>query len=81
MKNKIMSLLLIVVLIMSMLAGCSKSKETEEAVELPGVGKVVALAMPTQSSDRWISDCSNMKEQLEALGYIVHEQFAEDDIQ
>ena len=81
MKNKIMSLLLIVVLIMSMLAGCSKSKETEEAVELPGVGKVVALAMPTQSSDRWISDCSNMKEQLEALGYIVHEQFAEDDIE
>lgn len=88
MKNKIMSLLLIVVLIISMLTGCSKSKETEaanietgEAVELPGVGKVVALAMPTQYSDRWISDCSNMKEQLEALGYIVHEQFAEDDIE
>ena len=37
--------------------------------------------MPTQSSERWINDCANMKSQLEALGYEVLDQFAEDDVQ
>ena len=31
-------------------------------------GKKVGVAMPTQSSERWINDGANMKEQLEALG-------------
>lgn len=40
----------------------------------------VGVAMPTQSSERWIRDGKNMKEQLEALGYEVDLQYAEDDI-
>ena len=48
---------------------------------LPGTGKTVALAMPTQSSERWINDGANMKAQLEALGYKVLLQYAEDDVQ
>ena len=36
--------------------------------------------MPTQSSERWIKDGDNMKKQLEALGYEVDLQYAEDDI-
>ena len=44
-------------------------------------GKRVAVAMPTQSSERWINDGSNMKEKLEALGYEVDLQYAEDDVQ
>lgn len=46
-----------------------------------GAGKKVGVAMPTQSSERWINDGANMKEQLEALGYEVDLQYAEDDVQ
>lgn len=44
-----------------------------------GEGKKVALAMPTQSAQRWIDDAANMKKELEAKGYTVTIQFAEDD--
>ena len=36
--------------------------------------------MPTKSSERWIADGNNVKEQLEAKGYKVDLQYAEDDI-
>ncbi|MDR1650120.1 MAG: sugar-binding protein [Synergistaceae bacterium] len=51
------------------------------AAEAPGKGKKVGIAMPTQSSQRWIQDGGNLKSQLEALGYIVDLQYAEDDVQ
>ena len=55
---------------------------TEEAAPAAEAnGKVVGVAMPTQSSERWINDGANMKEQLEALGYGVDLQYAEDDVQ
>ncbi len=44
-------------------------------------GKSVGVAMPTQSSERWINDGANMKKELEALGYTVDLQYAEDDVQ
>ena len=46
-----------------------------------GSGKKVAVAMPTQSSERWMHDGANMKAQLEELGYTVDLQYAEDDVQ
>lgn len=46
-----------------------------------GGGKKIGIAMPTQSSERWINDGKNMKEKLEALGYSVDMQYAEDDVQ
>jgi putative multiple sugar transport system substrate-binding protein len=42
--------------------------------------KTVGIAMPTQSSSRWIADGNNMKKILEARGYKVDLQYAEDDI-
>ena len=39
------------------------------------------MAMPTQSSERWIKDGDNMKQKLEAMGYEVDLQYAEDDVQ
>ena len=53
----------------------------EEAPAAEANGKKVGVAMPTQSSERWINDGANMKEQLEALGYEVDLQYAEDDVQ
>ena len=40
----------------------------------------VGIAMPTQSSLRWISDGNELKAALEAKGYSVDLQYAEDDI-
>lgn len=40
----------------------------------------VGIAMPTQSSERWIKDGHAMKDILEKRGYTVDLQYAEDDI-
>jgi putative multiple sugar transport system substrate-binding protein len=42
--------------------------------------KKVGIAMPTQSSARWIADGANLKAQLEKAGYTVDLQYAEDNI-
>lgn len=43
-------------------------------------GGRVGVAMPTQTSERWIADGEAVKEQLEAAGFEVDLQFANDDI-
>jgi putative multiple sugar transport system substrate-binding protein len=40
----------------------------------------IGIAMPTQSSARWISDGHSMVEQFEEAGYSADLQYAEDDI-
>ncbi len=64
-------------------SGAATTTDSSDASETTtsGGGKRVAVAMPTQSSERWINDGSNMKEKLEALGYEVDLQYAEDDVQ
>ena len=42
--------------------------------------QIVGVAMPTQSSQRWIQDGGFMKEILEERGYTVDLQYAEDNI-
>ena len=97
MKKKILGALLSVAMVATMLVGCGSNnasapadKPAEEKTEqkaddaAPAAeanGKKVGVAMPTQSSERWIKDGANMKEQLEALGYEVDLQYAEDDVQ
>lgn len=58
-----------------------EKKEEAPAAQDDGETKRVGVAMPTQSSQRWIQDGGNMKEKLEALGYEVDLQYAEDDVQ
>ena len=43
-------------------------------------GDLIGVAMPTKSSARWIDDGNNMVKQLEAKGYKVDLQYADDDI-
>lgn len=45
-----------------------------------GEGMTVGVAMPTQTSERWIADGNAVKDGLEAAGYTVDLQFANDDI-
>lgn len=66
-------------LMMMILSGCTKGVEETETI-LPGSGKTIGLALPTQHSQRWINDCENMKERLEELGYVVLDQFAENNV-
>lgn len=40
----------------------------------------VGVAMPTQTSERWIADGNAVKEGLEKAGYVVDLQYANDDI-
>ncbi len=62
-------------------ADASAEAEAPAADAAAGGGKKVAVAMPTQSSERWMHDGANMKAQLEELGYTVDLQYAEDDVQ
>ncbi len=45
-----------------------------------GEGQLIGVAMPTQSLQRWNQDGANMKAKLEAKGYKVDLQYANNDI-
>ncbi len=62
-------------------SGDAASGDAAAPAAASGSGKKVAVAMPTQSSERWMHDGANMKAQLEELGYTVDLQYAEDDVQ
>ena len=59
------------------LAACSGTSGDSSG---SGDGGLVGVAMPTKSSERWIQDGNAVKEQLEAQGFKVDLQYAEDDI-
>jgi len=62
-------------------AGTTAEPSTSGSAAAPAAaGALVGVAMPTKSSERWIADGNNVKTQLEALGYKVDLQYAEDDI-
>ena len=92
--KKFLSIMLALAMVLALVAcGAETTPATEAApaateaateaapAEQVGEGKVVGIAMPTQSSERWINDGANMKKQLEAKGYEVILQYAEDDVQ
>ena len=95
--KKIIALVLAAMMVLSLAACGAKTEApaatqapaapaaTEAAPAAPaentGAGKTVGIAMPTQSSERWIKDGGNMKAQLEAKGFNVILQYGEDDVQ
>lgn len=84
MKKRILSVALVAVMALSLaLTGCGGDKKSggDDGDKAESKGKKVGVAMPTQSSERWIKDGKNMKEKLEKLGYEVDLQYAEDDVQ
>ncbi len=88
--KKLLVVLVVVALLFSFTACTSTatpaadtSSDTAAATEQPAAAAdkgYVGISMPTQSSERWIGDGNNMKEVLEAEGYTVDLQYAEDDI-
>ena len=64
-----------------MLSGCSGSSSDGGSGDAgSGDGGLIGVAMPTKSSERWIQDGNAVKAALEAEGYKVDLQYAEDDI-
>ncbi|WP_433383546.1 multiple monosaccharide ABC transporter substrate-binding protein [Actinoplanes sp. CA-142083] len=70
------------VVLSAALAACGSSEKTADKAASGGdtKGALIGVTMPTKSSERWISDGDNLKKQLEALGYQVDLQYAENDI-
>ena len=68
--------------LMAAMAACGSSEKTADKQDAAGDtgGALVGVTMPTRSSERWIGDGDNLKKQLEAKGYKVDLQYAEDDI-
>jgi putative multiple sugar transport system substrate-binding protein len=66
------------------LAACSGggagSTTGDETAATDDGDKTVGVAMPTETSERWIADGAAVKEGLEKAGYAVDLQFAGDDI-
>jgi putative multiple sugar transport system substrate-binding protein len=69
--KKVIALILAGVLILS-LAACTLGGGSNS--------KLIGVAMPTQSLQRWNQDGANMKSQLEAKGYQVDLQYANNDV-
>lgn len=80
--KKVVALILAGIM-MFVLAGCGGTEKPAETPKAKATtsAKKIGVAMPTQSSQRWIQDGKNMKEKLEKLGYTVDLQYAEDDVQ
>jgi putative multiple sugar transport system substrate-binding protein len=62
------------------LAGCAAESGTDGDGGASADGGLIGVSMPTQSSTRWISDGNNIKAEMEAQGFEVDLQYAEDDI-
>jgi putative multiple sugar transport system substrate-binding protein len=62
------------------LAACGSAEKTIDQQSGSSDGALVGVTMPTRSSERWIHDGDNIKKALEAKGYKVDLQYAENDI-
>ena len=68
------------------LAGCGSAAQASQdaggagAVSETGDRPLVGVAMPTTTSERWIGDGENVEAQLQALGYDVALEYAENDV-
>jgi putative multiple sugar transport system substrate-binding protein len=74
--KKLMGLAAVATATVLVLSGCAATTPETDSAE----GGLIGVSMPTQSSTRWISDGNSIKAELEAQGFTVDLQYAEDDI-
>ncbi|NLK68195.1 MAG: sugar ABC transporter substrate-binding protein [Clostridiaceae bacterium] len=78
--KRILSILLAAVMLLSvalMATGCTPTPAGSGG----GSGKLIGVAMPTKSLQRWNQDGANMKNLLEKAGYTVDLQYAADSVE
>ncbi|HEY9061753.1 MAG TPA: multiple monosaccharide ABC transporter substrate-binding protein [Pseudobacteroides sp.] len=91
--KKLLALLLVSIMILGLAAcGSTDDVSTSPAASSPEAssastspdstadGMLIGVGMPTQSLQRWNQDGANMKAQLEAKGYKVDLQYANNDV-
>ncbi len=62
------------------MSACSSTASTTSGSTAAAATGLIGVAMPTKSSQRWIADGDNIKKQLEAAGFTVDLEYAQDDI-
>ncbi len=67
--KKILTLLMVLTMVTALFAGCAQASSN-----------LIGVAMPTKELQRWNQDGQNIKEQLEAAGYEVELQYAENKV-
>lgn len=79
--KKVLSVMLVAVLALSLAACTSANKDAEsDSSDKKADNKKVGVCMPTKDLQRWNQDGENMKKELEAAGYEVDLQYANNDI-
>lgn len=81
--KKISAFLLTFLLLISMTACGSNqtSKQANSNDNKSGQKKLIGIAMPTKSSERWVNDGENMVKEFQKLGYDTDLQYAEDIVE
>ncbi len=77
--KKLLTTILSVLLVFSLVA-CGSAKTSQGSSTSSSSGNLIGVSMPTQSLQRWNQDGANMKKQLEAKGYTVDLQYANNDV-
>ena len=75
--KKILSILMVVSMVLGLTA-CSSKSISKDGVK--SNGKMVGIALPEKTLQRWINDGNNMVESLEALGYKTDLQYADNNV-
>jgi putative multiple sugar transport system substrate-binding protein len=70
-----MKKILLAFMALTIIIGLTACKKTS------GGAKVIGIAMPTKSSQRWIDDGNNMVNEFKKLGYKTNLQYAEDVVE
>lgn len=93
--KKVLALVIALLLLLGLVVtGCAKqagepaapdaegpaTADESEAPEAPAGGGLIGVLMPTQSLQRWNQDGAYMKEKLEAAGYEVDLQYANNEV-
>ena len=77
--KKVLAVIMMLVLGLGLIGcGALKQESASSTTTSEEKGKRVGISMPTQSSQRWVIEGNEMKDELEALGYTVDLQYGED---
>lgn len=76
--KKFLIFIFVVAIVFNIVACSSNSPDSSSSNEKDDI--FIGVAMPTQSLQRWNQDGANMKAQLEAKGYKVDLQYANNDV-
>jgi putative multiple sugar transport system substrate-binding protein len=82
--RKLMTVAAMAVTLALAATGCGGGRAGSAAQDTPAAGAnkgaLIGVAMPTKTSQRWIDDGNNVKTKLEAMGYKVDLQYANDSV-